>query len=270
MQNFYEPISFIKHADMFWTPPTVFEFAREVCFVPITLAEIRRSALSFPLCIRRIGDIFDVVAILADTEGRNIHVDALGKWTSDYIPLTLRVYPFSLVRSADNMKPRLAVTHEESLFGPHGDYPVFANKQQLSPATTTIFELLLAAEEQQKNIHMACSAIMESQITTQVPPGIFGTRALRQRLFVIDREKLSHLSSDAPEWYQTLYNSHPFSLHLAEIIAFSQHSLTFRLRNREMVEGMFTPVANDAMEPGQLPPDEYENLIDYDDKLEFF
>ncbi len=237
MHNFYEPVSFPAHAGLRWSPPAAFEFARELRFIPVTLLELHRAAHCFPLCLRRIGDTVDVVAVLADHEGRNIHLNGLGTWTADYVPFALRAYPFSLARDARDHTPRLAVTRDDDVVGPHGQYELLEPSGRLSGAAAAVYDELLAAEKSLEMMRSICRSLLRLEITMQVPPQAIGGRNLRHRLFVVDQDRLDDAWNQQREACLALYEKEPATLHVAETLLFSQRAFVMRAREPELVEG---------------------------------
>lgn len=270
MHSFYEPVSFPAHADVRWSPPTTFEFARELRFTPVTLPEFRRAAHSFPLCLRRVGESVDAVAILADHEGCNIHLDALGGWTGEYIPFALRAYPFSLVRNARDRTPRLAVTRDEDIVGHHGRYPLFTSSGNLSDPASAIYENLLVAEKAQETLRSACRTLMQLGVTVQVPPQATGGRGHRHRLFVVDQDRLDDIWNERPDICLSLYEKEPVTLHVAEALVFSQRAFVIRAREPELVEGIASRrPAGLSDSQAEAAPENVEAYIDYDTNIVF-
>ncbi|MGV6875749.1 SapC family protein [Pseudochelatococcus sp. B33] len=270
MHSIYEPVSFPAHAGVRWSPPTVFEFARDLRFVPVTLLELRRAAHCFPLCLRRIGESVDVVAVLADYEGRNIHLNGLGTWTTEYVPFALRAYPFSLVRNARDQTPRLAVTRDEDVVGPHGRYQLFESSGHLSGPATAVYEELLAAEKSQEAMRLACRSLMHLGVTMQVPPQAIGGRGHRHRLFVVDQDRLQGAWSEQLEACLALYEREPVTMHVAEALVFSQRAFVMRAREPELVEGTTAPrLPGPDGDQTDAVQEDVESYIDYDTNIVF-
>lgn len=274
MYSSYEPISYARHAGMRWSLAKKFEFARELRLIPVTFQEIRRIANSYPLCLRQTGDIIDLVAILANGQGRNIHVDDAGNWTTEYLPLMLRVHPFSLVRRSVDSEISLAVAFEGGLFGTDGEHPLFSEQDKLSPATSIVFAALQAAETQRAQLLAACECVASLGITTPVPPMALNGGLHRQQLFIIDPEKLEALSGGKPETYAELYRQRPFALHLAEAITYSQNSFAFRPLSHEMTQGEHLKQVHPSAAEQQPPPATPDTIdeasfIDYSTTIDF-
>lgn len=269
MHSFYEPVSYAAHAHVRWSPPATFEFARKMKFVPMTLLELRRAVHHFPLCLRRIGETIDVVAILADHEGCNIHLNAIGNWTAGYTPFALRAHPFSLVRNARDRTPRLALTRDDDVVGDHGQYPLFESSGRLSGPATAVYEELLAAEKSQETMKSVCRILMQIGIAIQVPPQAIGGGNLRHRLFVVDQDRLDDIWNQQRDACVELYEKEPFALHVAEALVFSQRAFVMRARQPELVEGDATPflVAEDSQ--ATAPSEKVESYIDYDSNIAF-
>lgn len=267
MHNIYEPVSFPAHADLRWSSPTAFEFARELKFVPVTLLELRRAAHCFPLCMRRIGDSVDVVAILADHEGRNIHVNGLGTWTAEYVPFALRAYPFSLALNARDHTPRLAVTRDDALVGPHGQYQLLEPSGRLSGAAAAIYAELIAAEKSLETMRSACRSLLRLEVTIQVPPQVIGGRNHRHRLFVVDQDRLDDAWNERREDCLALYEKEPATMHVAEALVFSQRAFVVRAREPELVEGTATLLPSAGYADSR--EESVGSYIDYDTNIIF-
>lgn len=260
---------------MRWSLPARFEFAQDLRLIQVTFQEIRRAANFYPLCLRQTGNILDLVAILADEQGKNIHIDAAGKWATEYLPLMLRVHPFSLVRRAGGDDLLLAVTHDGGLFGKDGEHDLFDEHGKFSPATSIVLAALQTAETQRPALRTACELLATLDITVPVPSGALNGGLHRQKLFVIDPEKLAALSATQRARYVELYRSNPFALHLVEAIVYSQNNFAFRSLLADMPHGerlkQVHPSITPEPTPDDTPPAEIDEntFIDYGATLDF-
>lgn len=86
-----------NHKDLRFSKSTDFSFAKSLHNVPLALSEIRHASGFYPV-IFPTDNSFVPTALLSLNENENLYVDAQNKWVAPYIPLQIRLYPFTLAK----------------------------------------------------------------------------------------------------------------------------------------------------------------------------
>lgn len=90
--------------------------------VAIATAEMPSAAVEFPCVMTRGNDGGSrLLAITGLEQGRNLFVDAQGRWTGSYLPALLRTWPFRLLTQEDDEGARLVAVHRPALSVSQGD-----------------------------------------------------------------------------------------------------------------------------------------------------
>ena len=104
-------------------------WAGSLITVALAAAEMPAAAVEFPCVMTRVAcGGGRLLAIIGLEHGRNLFVDAEGRWTGDYLPAVLRTWPFRLLDESDDEGARLIAVHQptlglsqgDSLFDEHG------------------------------------------------------------------------------------------------------------------------------------------------------
>ncbi|HBH25795.1 MAG TPA: sapC family protein [Rhodospirillaceae bacterium] len=102
-----------QHADLALADPMSYAFAAKTNAITLTIAEMPRAALSFPVVFSPTGAPPAPVAILGLRDDENLFVDEAGTWLDGaYIPAYVRRYPFIFSRlpaEQEGAEPRLAL-----------------------------------------------------------------------------------------------------------------------------------------------------------------
>lgn len=97
---FYEDPQILNselHAELRITVPQNAGFAADAQVVPVLLSEFGDVALEYPIVFVKTTDASWLALALTGLEpGRNVFVDAAGNWGANYVPASVRRYPFVL------------------------------------------------------------------------------------------------------------------------------------------------------------------------------
>jgi hypothetical protein len=86
------------HAKKVWKRVTDYTFAAEQTVIPLVGAELSKAALAMPTGFMKLDAGYQLVAITSLQPGTNLYVAPSGRWVVEYIPATLRAYPFQLAQ----------------------------------------------------------------------------------------------------------------------------------------------------------------------------
>ena len=94
------PVDRDRHGRKRWRRPNGFEFAANLAVASLGGSEFSQAIATFPIgFIERSPGSYMPVAVLALSKGGNLFVGPGGQWLGGYIPIVLRRYPFSLIRT---------------------------------------------------------------------------------------------------------------------------------------------------------------------------
>ncbi len=141
------PLSWQLHPDWGFQAPTDYRFAATTHAIPLTVEEFVTAQRYYPVIFGS-GPGAAPLALVGLTEGRNLFVDANGKWREGtYIPAYVRRYPFMLAKLNQQSEDlSLCFDEQSGLFGPGMGETLFDGEQP-TPATKTALDFCAQFEE---------------------------------------------------------------------------------------------------------------------------
>lgn len=132
----FEPVTFDKHRNQYWTKRENYLFARSDCVVSIGARELTSAMNSLPTGFVKLNDGFRLVAIVGLQPGRNGLVSQDGKWRTNHVPAVYECFPFKLLLSNDS--ERLLCVNSSSILSDKNlatdNYSkFFVNDKSISP-----------------------------------------------------------------------------------------------------------------------------------------
>ena len=101
-------ISPTEHVDSRWLSRKDFANAANLQVVEVLASEIGVVPHRYTLGFVKQGEDYQLVALVGLEKDRNLYVDLKGRWLSEYVPATLRCYPFILADHKENEEDRHA------------------------------------------------------------------------------------------------------------------------------------------------------------------
>ena len=101
-----------------------FGFARNTHFIPALIDEFSPASRSLPIVFLPGAEGPTAVFMVGLTAGRNVFVDAEGKWTGNYVPAYLRRYPF-ILGEAEGQDPIMMIEEGNALLSETEGEPLF-------------------------------------------------------------------------------------------------------------------------------------------------
>lgn len=173
-------------------------FAAENQSVPLVVAEFREASLEYPIVFAR-GDDGNwlALALTGLQAGRNAFVDERGKWTANYVPASVRRYPFILAQAADGQHAiavDLAATHR----GAEGEL-LFDEQGEPGEGTRRVMSLLADFQTQAERTHALGVLLNEQGLLTEQSLQVQladGRKATVEGAWIVNEIKLNALSDD--------------------------------------------------------------------------
>lgn len=136
-----------EFADKTWQRYTSYTFTAQANILPVVVGELTSLVPSMPLGFVKAGDAFQLIAITSLQPGVNLFVAPDGNWIGDYIPVTVRTYPFQLVKTRDRDDKILCIDTDSGLLADAGQGEVFFDADGPGQAIKDILNLLSETEK---------------------------------------------------------------------------------------------------------------------------
>jgi hypothetical protein len=160
--------------------------------------ELAKAALAMPMAFIEVAGAFTLVGVLSIVVGRNMFVDADGRWRGGYVPATLRSYPFRLLRREGTEEMVLCIDEASVLDSDGAGHSLFDDAGNLSPSVKEAATFLRQIEHARKATEIAVRALVDADAIgpwdLQVDTG--NERKKVKGLYRIDEHKLNALADD--------------------------------------------------------------------------
>ncbi|MES3006532.1 MAG: SapC family protein [Pseudomonadota bacterium] len=159
-----QAISRDQHGDKRWHRPTNFSFAAADNICPLVLQELPIATMSLPLGFIKAEDHFSLVAVQGLELGKNLYVDANGRWVAGYIPAAYRGYPFMLANGGDG-KHILCIVDDSKLISISGSGEPFFDEEGKPAATlTSVLEFLTSVVKNREATIKVCELLARHEL----------------------------------------------------------------------------------------------------------
>ncbi|WP_428034712.1 SapC family protein [Amphritea sp.] len=204
-----------------------YRFAGSANIIPVGVSEFSQLLFHYPIVFIKADTGYSPVSVVGTEAGKNLFVDAEGKWLAPYLPAYVRRYPFT-VASVSEQSRSLTVCIDETYSGCNregrGD-ALFNEDKSQTDYLLKISEFLQQFELDFRRNRLFTEKLveldlLESTEATFIPEGAEKGRKL-DGFFVINRERLKQLD---PADVQALHQSGALELiylHLASLTRFS-------------------------------------------------
>ncbi|MDR9440535.1 MAG: SapC family protein [Halomonas sp.] len=156
-----------KHAEHGWRPRQGYHHVRTMASLPVLLAELPELVGHYVLALEE-GEAGLQPVVLTDIGfGRNLYVDAQGRWLARYVPAALRGHPFHL-QERDDGKAELCL-HAEHLTDDPAAPRLFDAQGQLAKEPQRAGHFLQQCREQRAATLAACAALQEAGLVVAWP-----------------------------------------------------------------------------------------------------
>jgi hypothetical protein len=246
-------------------PVSNYLFAQNQPALPIQISEIGALVSTLPLAFAKLPDgMFVLMAITGFQNGRNLLVDAQGRWGGKYLPNHMRAYPFSLqavsAATETSQQFQLAFDHASGLYREQpdlsaGEIPFFDEDGKQQDGLKQIIQFLADIAAKQNITQNAVNALAAANLFKPWAPAITlpGSEdatpvTIPQGLYCIDEKALGNLSD---EHALKLYRTHAFALAYAQLFSISR------------IEVLRSLAQNRALKPTPPPPVDIQDISKY-------
>ncbi len=233
-----------------WRRPASYAFAATLNALPAVVAELSHLVPVMPLGFVKTGDAFQLVGVTSLQPGTNLLVTPDGKWLGEYIPATVRAFPFQLVKPADGGDSVLCFDTDSNLLAEAGQGDPFFDEEGPSQSIKGVLNFLSETEQSRAvtqrlvDALQAAGLIQPWQLNLQQGPQTVAVDGL----FRIDEPALNSLDDDS---FLALRKAGALGLAYAQLLSMNQFAVLqkasdVQVRIREESEARAARDANPA------------------------
>lgn len=198
----YEAVSRQRFGDRCWRRYSDYRFAAGDALAPLAVQELPKAAMCMPIGFVASAEGFVPVALQGLRPGRNLLVDADGRWRAGYVPAIYRGYPFALM-NADNGQQVLCVDVDSELVveAGAGGEPFFAEAGAPASGVADVMAFLTQLQGGRALTARMCAALQAQELIQPWPLKIRAQAGEQDvaGVFRVDEARLSGLSPEAFE-----------------------------------------------------------------------
>lgn len=152
-----QPLSKSNFSNKYWQKPNCFLFAGSTNCCRLTISEVSKALMSYPIGFVQTDSDIAMVAILGLEDNRNVFVTTEGNWLVSYVPAEFRCYPFSLRKASDNSEEILCIDLNSNLISQEeSGFPFFEPTGEMH---TELLKVLDFLSELSKDVQLTKCAI---------------------------------------------------------------------------------------------------------------
>lgn len=187
-----------RHATQFWKPYTSYAFASKDTITPLVAQELPRAAMVLPVAFVQHEDAFVLAAVQGFIPGRNLLVDADGRWLATYVPAGYRGYPFALAVNEQGEQV-LSIREDEGVLSSTEGERFFGDDGQPSKRVQGVLDFLSQFAANRTFTQRVCALLEKHELIQPWPINVkAGEREKAvQGLFRIDEAALNALPGEA-------------------------------------------------------------------------
>lgn len=153
-----------RHGLQRWQRYENYLFSRGNALAPLVLSELPRAVMSLPIAFIRQDERYMPVAVLGLDQGKNLFVAHNGKWLGNYVPASIRGYPFVLLPNTDNSQLVLCIDESSGLLSSASDgrgEVLFDESGRPSPEVQSVMNFLTQVQQGRLVTETACDALTQ-------------------------------------------------------------------------------------------------------------
>jgi hypothetical protein len=207
-----------QHADQRYLTRDGYNFAAPLSVASIVLAELHKLLPHYVIVFLKEGEHYQPMVLLGVGE-KNLYVAPNGKWLGNYVPASVRSYPFILAN--DEQGGKVFAIDAEHLSEREGD-ALFDDDEKLTGMAAKTFEFLNQYEHNRHATQQTADALDQAGVVEPWPLSIErneGQEPLKVNgLYRINEQALNSLEDDV---YATLKGA-PMALAYAQMFSIAQ------------------------------------------------
>lgn len=222
------PVSSQRHGKKSLLPLSSFDFAKKQNLIPVVASEFPHAAREFPIVFVENKEKYGVFALCGLANDTNLYVDANGRWSADYVPATLRRYPFVFAKGEKEQDYILCIDEASGLLADEGGTPLFDADGNKEPALDKALNFVSTYQKAALVSEKLCELVQEHDLLKPLNielKGADGKAVKINGLLSVDEKKLNELSDDV---FLTLRKGGFLSLIYAHLLSLGSLSLLVR------------------------------------------
>lgn len=222
------------HTDTRWLPRKDFANASSMQVIELFGSEINSAPTQYPLGFVKLNDEYQLIALVGLEKDRNLYVDLKGRWLAEYVPASLRCYPFILADHEKKEGESVVCIDQDHLTDDVAASRLFTDDGEQDESLTEVTNFLIRCNQDRAVTREACSALAKAGVIEDWPlnvqkPGDEGEISI-EGLYRINEAKLNTLE---PLDFAGLRESGAFSMAYAQL--FSMPQLILLIRRHEFL-----------------------------------
>jgi hypothetical protein len=187
-----------QHRGLRFKPVNDARFASKNPSVPLLASEFASASIEYPIVFAKASDAQWLALALTGLQSQaNAFVDGKGQWRANYVPASVRRYPFILAEAAADQLSLAA-----DLAAPHWSKEgeaLFDDKGEPTQLTRNLLAMLADFQAQAKQTTAMAQKLDEAQLLTQQNLQVQladGRQAVIEGVWIVDEAKLRELADD--------------------------------------------------------------------------
>lgn len=186
------------HRNLHVLPISNFKFAASIHVASIMVHEFNRATATYPIVFveDEEQDAFMPVVLLGLEPGRNLFVDADGRWNATYVPAIIRRYPFSLAQSGDEKFFNVCIDTGSDLINETEGQRLFDDEGQAAPVIERIKSYLTELQSLAAFTQEFCAELKSMNMFSPLNMKVMDGGRIRNisGAYVVNAERLNNLS----------------------------------------------------------------------------
>lgn len=220
----WTPLNRQRHQTMRWRPRRDYLHSSGQSLVPVLLGELGQLMSAYTLAFSEQGGEYAAVAILGLGQAEHFYLGPNGQWLADYVPATLRAYPFQLLGAGEN---KHALCIDATQLNEDQAMPaIFADDGTMAEPVQEMLTFLQHCEQQRIATARACAALAKQALIEPWPVTLANDETVEsvgkktvQGLYRINESALNALNGDA---LAGLRKSGALALAYAQLLSITQ------------------------------------------------
>jgi len=208
-----------KHKNLKVSPFQNLLFAKDTTTLSLTYKEVGVIAKSYPVVFSNNED--NSFAVLVSLGQMNLAIDTQGRWIGEYIPMTIRKYPFSVIQNGEDKDKNIVLIDEDaSLFSKSKGKQLFKKSGEISEILKKSIEFVSQYDIEMKKTRKLTKEIQKSGILEMREVRVNNgeeSKVLIQGFSVVNTEKLQKLDKKILEKWEKNGTLAIIKAHLASL-----------------------------------------------------
>ena len=162
-------ISPAEHADSRWLPRKDFAFAANKQLVEIFVGELKTVLHYYAVGFVKQDEAYQLVALVGVEKDRSLYVDLNNEWTCEYVPASLRGYPFMLADSERQEDEKVLCIDQDYLTDDSDAVRLFKADGEQDDSITETLNFFVKCDQDRRTTQAACQALADAGVIEAWP-----------------------------------------------------------------------------------------------------